>query len=166
MIVDKKHWKITWYLKVHYRWKCKICRIYTCISCNFLISTTFDRTYISFLNSTIFWKIEKNIFYQNGTFLSFVIFLTCRGDFWKKNLSKVIGITKCDLTFCWEFSYFLTCKVLRVDFLWKINSYYKVCFYKKSQKEGINVKNDQKVIKNRLLKTGVSFVIRPFVSIL
>ena len=125
---------------------------------------TFLSAYISVFSIVLFFqKSKKNIFYQNGTFLSFVIFLTCRGDFWKENLIFEIGITKCDLTFCWEFSYFLTCRGI---FSWKINSYYKVCFYKKSQKEGINVKNDQKVIKNRLLKTDISLLIRPFDAIL
>ena len=41
-----------------------------------------------------------------------------------------------------------------------------MCFDKKSQKERINGKIDQKVIKNLLLKTDVILVIRPFVAIL
>ena len=35
-----------------------------------------------------------------------------------------------------------------------------------SQKERMNGKNNQKVIKNRLLKTDVLLVIQPFVAIL
>ena len=70
----KKNEKVTSYLKVHYRLKRKICRIYACICCNFLITTTFESIYITFLNSTIFLKMKKMMFFIKWEFLRFCHF--------------------------------------------------------------------------------------------
>ena len=61
----------------------------------------------------------------------------------------------------------LTKKSSKIDFSKLVSiSPYDHLFRFYSQKERINCKNDQKVIKNRLLKTDVLLVIRPFVAIL